>query len=155
MLSMPLILWVILFAFQTSPDARSEFLREVNAIRAEGCRCGGEYFGPAQPVTWNATLEKTGFLHSKDMQTRNYFSHFSKKGKSPADRLRAQGYNYRSFAENLFAAKGYTPTVHEVVTAWKNSPGHCKNLMNNTVSEMGVGIYKGYYTQLFGTRQTK
>lgn len=149
------ILLVVLFAFQTSRDVRKEFLQEVNAIRAQGCTCGGDYFGPVNPVTWNETLEKTGFLHSKDMQTQGYFSHFSKKGRSPADRLRAQGYRYRSFAENLFAAKGYTPTTREVVSAWKNSSSHCKNLMNNTVSEMGVGIYKGYYTQLFGSRQTK
>jgi len=146
---------VILFAFQTPPDVRKALLMEINAIRTQGCQCGKEYFGPVQPVVWNETLEKTAYLHSRDMQTRNYFSHFSKRGKSPADRLKAQGYRYRSFAENLFAAKGYTPTIQEVVAAWKNSPNHCKNLMNNTVREMGVGIYKGYYTQLFGSRQTK
>lgn len=152
---MHIFLWAILFAFQTSGDIREEFLREVNSIRTRGCTCGGDYFGPVGPVTWNETLEKTGFLHSKDMQNHRYFSHISKRGKSPADRLKTQGYKYRSFAENLFAAHGYTPSVQEVVNAWKNSPGHCKNLMNNTVSEMGVGIYKGYYTQLFGSRQTK
>lgn len=152
---MNIIFFVFLLTFQTPADVRLEFLREVNTIRAEGCTCGNEHFDPVNPVTWNETLEKTGFLHSKDMQTRGYFSHFSKRGKSPADRLRAQGYVYRSFAENLFAAKGYTPSVKEVVSAWKNSTNHCKNLMNNTVTEMGVGIYKGYYTQLFGTRQTK
>lgn len=152
---MSVILWLLLFAFQTSPDARKEFLLEVNAIRMQGCQCGKEYYAPVQPVVWNETLEKTGFLHSRDMQSRGYFSHFSKRGKSPADRLKAQGYRYRSFAENLFAAEGYTPTTREVVTAWKNSPSHCKNLMNSTVTEMGVGVYKGYYTQLFGSRQTK
>ncbi|MCD8540951.1 MAG: CAP domain-containing protein [Leadbetterella sp.] len=150
-----MLLFVLFFLLQTSRDARAEFLQEVNAVRTQGCTCGGEYFGPVNPVTWDETLEKTGFLHSKDMQTRDYFSHFSRRGKSPADRLKAQGYHYRSFAENLFAAKGYTPSVSEVVSAWKKSSNHCKNLMNNTVSEMGVGIYKGYYTQLFGSRQTK
>lgn len=152
---MPAILLIVLLAFQTSRDARKEFLAEVNAIRTQGCQCGKDYFGPTHPVTWNETLEKTGFLHSRDMQSHRYFSHFSKRGKSPADRLKAQGYRYSSFAENIFAAEGYTPSTREVVNAWKNSPGHCKNLMNNTVREMGVGIYKGYYTQLFGSRQTK
>lgn len=152
---MQIILFILLFALQTSQNLRDEFLQEVNSIRTGGCTCGGEYFGPVSPVIWSEALEKTGFQHSKDMQTHRYFSHISKKGKSPADRLKAQDYKYRSFAENLFAAQGYTPSVREVVNAWKNSPGHCKNLMNNTVSEMGVGIYKGYYTQLFGSRQTK
>lgn len=152
---MHILLFTLIFSFQTSGDVRREFLREVNAIRAEGCTCGGTYLAPTHPVTWNETLEKSAFLHSRDMQNKNYFSHYSKRGKSPADRLKAQGYRYSSFAENLFAAKGYTPSVHEVVSAWKNSPGHCKNLMNNTIREMGVGIYKGYYTQLFGSRQTK
>ena len=149
------VLFSVLLLFQSSADIRREFLTEVNALRTAGCTCGSTYFPPTHPVIWNETLEKTAFLHSKDMQTRGYFAHYSKKGKSPADRLKAQGYRYRSFSENLFAAEGYVPTVQEVVAAWKNSPSHCKNLMSTTVLEMGVGIYKAHYTQLFGSRQTK
>ena len=145
----------ILFLTQTDPATKDTFLTEVNAIRQEGCKCGSEYFKPAAPVIWNETLEKTAYLHSKDMNEKKYFSHTSKNGDTPAQRLKKQNYVYWSFAENIFSAQGYTPSPKEVVLAWKNSPTHCKNLMNDTVKEMGVGIYKGHYTQLFGSRQTK
>ncbi len=146
---------MFLFQDSTSQKDKEIFLTEVNKIRAEGCKCGNEYYNPAKAVVWNITLEKTALLHSKDMQNNNYFNHISKTGKTPADRLKAQSYKYWSFAENIFAAQGYTPTPQEVVNAWKNSPTHCKNLMNNTVDEMAVASFKGYYTQLFGSRQTK
>lgn len=152
---MKIVFFYLLFWFPNQDEAiRKAYLKEVNAIRAEGCTCGGEYFSPAQPVTWDETLEKTAYLHSKDMQSKKYFAHISKSGKTPADRLKAQGYIYKSFAENIFTAQGYIPSPQEVVMAWKKSPSHCKNIMNNTVSEMGVGVFNGYYTQLFGTRKT-
>lgn len=150
---MMLILMAFWALFQT--QEQTDFLNEVNQIRTQGCQCGDNYYKATNPVIWNSTLEKTALLHSKDMQTKKYFSHYSKNGDSPAKRLQAQGYKYWSFAENIFSAEGYTPPIKEVVNAWKNSPTHCKNLMNDTVTEMGVGVYKGYYTQLFGSRQTK
>lgn len=152
---MAIIVFFYWFLSQTEPNIKDSFLTEVNAIRAEGCTCGSDYYKPTSPVVWDETLEITAYLHSKDMSEKNYFSHISKNGDSPVQRLKKQKYFYYSFAENIFAAQGYTPTPQEVVLAWKNSPTHCKNLMNDTVKEMGVGIYKGYYTQLFGSRQTK
>jgi uncharacterized protein YkwD len=145
--------FLLLIVLQIVP--RSEYLQLVNEIRAAGCECGNQYFPAAPPVVWNSTLEETARLHSEDMYKRNYFSHISKRGKTPGDRLKAQGYRFFSYAENIFFASGYTPTPTEVVLAWKNSPSHCKNVMNPALREMGVGIYQGYYTQLFGTRQTK
>lgn len=146
-----LLVWLLIIG--ANPQA--DYLNYVNEIRGNGCECGGQFYPAVPPVRWNKTLEKTAALHSKDMADKKYFSHISKRGKNPGDRLKAQGYRFSAYAENIFFAKGYTPSSQEVVLAWKNSPSHCKNLMNPAVSEMGVGIQGGYYTQLFGSRQTK
>ena len=146
---------LLLWWFWMAHNPQNDYLKFVNEIRGNGCECGGQFYPAVPPVTWNKILEKTAALHSKDMADKNYFSHISKRGKNPGDRLKVQGYRFYSYAENIFFAKGYTPSNREVVLAWRDSPPHCKNLMNPSVSEMGVGIYGGYYTQLFGSRQTK
>ena len=147
------LVFFFVFLIQNEDNlTKQSYLEEVNRIRMEGCTCGDKYFGPTTKVVWNETLEKTAIAHSIDMKTNNYFSHISKNGETPADRLKKNNYNYSSYAENIFSASGYTPTTKAVVLAWKNSPSHCENIMNTMVTEMGVGIYKGYYTQLFGSR---
>lgn len=146
------VLLSFLLYWNSLDNQREAFLNEVNKIRAEGCDCGGEYFKPVLPVRWDDTLEKVAYGHSKDMAVNKYFAHIGKKGDSPADRLKQHKYFYRSFAENIFQAIGYKPTPYEVIEAWKNSPTHCKNLMNDTVDEMGIGVYEGFYTQLFGKK---
>lgn len=149
-LSLVLLLWIT--GINLADIDKDAFLLEVNKIRQEGCMCGDVYYKSAQVVVWNSTLAKTSYLHSKDMAANNYFSHVSKSGQTPIDRLKKQKYHYKSFAENIFRAIDYTPEPKEVVMAWKNSPTHCVNMMNPDYVEMGVGEYKGYYTQLFGKR---
>ena len=48
------------------------------------------------------------------------------------------------FGENL--AKGYK-TPEDTVNAWMNSPGHRANILDNSFTYVGIGVYKhnGYY----------
>ena len=88
------------------------------------------------------------------MRTKNYFSHTSKDGRSPWDPHPAQGYHYGS-AENIAAGQR---TAAAVVSAWMNSTGHRKNILNCSNKAVGVGVSRGsgtyyiYWTQDFGTR---
>lgn len=100
------------------------------------------------PLTLNLTLNDVAEKHSVDMAVRSYFSHQGLDGSQPWDRMRAGGYNYSRAAENI--AFGY-PSAQEVVTAWMNSPGHRKNILDPNLKEIGVGFYNGYWTQNFGT----
>ena len=124
-------------------DAESaEVLRLVNVERAK-VRC------PA--VRWEPKLATAARLHSQDMADRRYFSHTSLDGRSPWDRIRAQGYTQGS-AENI-AAGQRTPA--SVMTAWMNSSGHRANILNCSNLALGVGIGRGgpygvYWTQDFG-----
>jgi uncharacterized protein YkwD len=127
-------------------DPAAEVVRLVNVARANaGCRA----------LHVDVHLTAAARLHSEDMARRNYFSHTSLDGRSPWDRIRAQGYAYAS-AENI-AAGQRTPAA--VMTAWMNSPGHRANILNCSSAAIGVGIgrnsastYGIYWTQDFGTR---
>lgn len=121
----------------------------VNKYRAEGCTCGNDRMAAAPPITWNETLGKTAFLHSKDMNDNNYFSHTAKDGSSAGDRITKQGYAWSTYGENI--AKGYA-NEKAVIEGWIQSEGHCRNIMNPNFKEMGVGKEGEYWTQVFGTK---
>ena len=163
-----LILFIFLFSCKketVSPDGSSDgtggggsmvynlnkdqILQLVNDARQKGCTCGSTVM-PAVPVlAWNDQLAKAAYDHSKDMFDNNYFSHTGLNGSSPGDRIKAAGYNWTGYGENI--ASGYT-TEQQVMNAWLASEGHCKNIMSANVKEMGAGREGNYWTQVFGKK---
>jgi len=93
-------------------------------------------------------LSKVARDKSKDMQTKNYFSHTSPTYGSPFDMMKAYGISYKSAGENI--AMGQR-SPEEVVQAWMNSQGHRENIMNPNFTHIGVGhVATGnYWTQMF------
>lgn len=87
------------------------------------------------------------------------FSHTA-DGRKPAERIRAAGYAYCDFAENLArhqSAQGFETSAlaRHVVEGWKGSPGHRQNMLQPHVTETGVAVARsadGAYlsVQLFG-----
>ena len=115
----------------------------VNQIRAEN---------GLEPFVYNETLAETARAHSQDMIDRNFFDHYNPDGKSPFDRMEANGIRYSMAAENI--AAGY-PSPEEVVEGWMNSDGHRANILGGC-EELGVGLALGgsygyYWTQCFAT----
>lgn len=96
----------------------------------------------------NSKLGAAALGHSTDMATKGYFSHTGANGSSMRDRVEAQGYSWRSLAENI--AAGYR-TAQAVVTGWMNSSGHRANILNCDLTEIGVGFHDYHWTQNFGT----
>ncbi len=100
-------------------------------------------------------LDTASRLHSADMACNDYFAHNSLDGRTPWDRMHAQGYTYHMAAENI--AAGYS-TPAAVVTGWMNSPGHRDNILNSGLTQIGIGhvyyagsTYGHYWTTDFGT----
>ncbi len=93
-------------------------------------------------------LSKVAREKSKDMQTKNYFSHTSPTYGSPFDMMKAYGISYRAAGENI--AMGQR-SPEEVVQAWMNSQGHRENIMNPNFTHIGVGHVStgNYWTQMF------
>jgi uncharacterized protein YkwD len=96
----------------------------------------------------DAKLTAAAQEHSEDMSARNYFDHDTPDGRTPWERIEAQGYAQPS-AENI--AMGY-PTAQAVVEGWMNSPGHKANILNCDSHAIGVGYDPdgNYWTQDFG-----
>ena len=128
----------------------SEVLRLSNIFRAEN--------GLA-PLVANAELAEAAQSHSEAMAKRDFFAHTDLNGKEPWDRAQAAGYDYSAIAENIAAGQR---TPEQVVNGWINSPGHRRNLLNPTYTDLGVGYFKlendtgsvnynTYWTQLFGS----
>ena len=50
--------------------------------------------------------------------------------------------------ENI--ARGYRD-ADAVMNGWLTSAGHCRNIMNPNVSEMGIGEVDNWWTQVFAS----
>lgn len=127
-----------------NPVNKDVLLALVNETRAKGCNCGDTVMAPAPPVRWNVALERAAYLHSQDMVTNNYFSHNSPDGNNAGWRINRMGYQWRSWGENI--ALGIL-NERTVVEGWFKSPVHCKVLMNNKFSEMGVAKAGNFWSQ--------
>jgi len=137
------------------PLQRARALALVNRIRAQGAVCGPNVFGPAASLKWSEQLNDASYVHAADMAHRQYFEHRSPDGQGPADRVTQQGYAWRAVAENIAAGQ---QSLDEVVDAWLRSPGHCRNLMNPQLTELGLaglrvqaGPYGTYWVMTLGT----
>lgn len=111
-----------------APSAAQEVVAIVNQERAAaGC----------PPLGISAELTVAAQSHSEDMAVNNFFGHTGSNGSSPWDRIATAGYPAGA-AENV--AVGYA-TADAVMQAWMGSSGHRKNILNCTLTEIGVGFY--------------
>lgn len=136
----------------TSMEA--EVLTLTNQARSVARTCGGQWYPAVAPLAWDPILADVALAHSRDMATRNYFSHETPEGQRLGERMALAGYRFTSAGENI--AAGY-PTPDAVVAAWLASPGHCANLMSGSYKVVGIGFdtgsgrYGSYWTQDFAT----
>ncbi|MEM1328085.1 MAG: CAP domain-containing protein [Bacteroidota bacterium] len=123
-------------------------LSQVNQLRRQGIRCGSQLQGAAAPLRWNNKLATAAYRHAKDMADKGYFSHQGSNGSKVSDRVTAAGYTWSRVAENI--AKGQRDMT-TVMRDWKNSPGHCKNIMNPNYKEFGMARVGNVWVQVFAT----
>lgn len=89
--------------------------------------------------------------YAEDMATRGFFAHESPEGTDPGWRMRAAGFGWSAFGENIAAGQ---QTPREVIADWLASRGHCQNLMTPMFTVAGYGIALAgdgpYWVQDFG-----
>jgi uncharacterized protein YkwD len=130
-------------------------------------------------LVWNDRLSGIARSHSRDMGTRNYFSHDSPEGHDFSYRYRRAGYTcsilvgnvIHEGAENIALNNLYesVTTVNgrafydwnseekiadTTVRGWMNSPGHRKNILTPHWRSEGIGVFiapddRVYITQNF------
>ncbi|MBE9108354.1 CAP domain-containing protein [Nodosilinea sp. LEGE 07298] len=105
----------------------------------------------APPLTINDKLTAAAQRHAQDMATSQRMSHDGSDGSTMRSRIDATQYNWSNIGENVAMGQ---PTAAEVMSAWMNSPGHRRNILNPAFTELGVGYATGsgriYWVQVFG-----
>ncbi|MGW5715911.1 CAP domain-containing protein [Amycolatopsis sp. NPDC003865] len=124
---------------RVAPSTAAQVVSLVNDERAQaGCK----------PLTEESHLTKAAQDYSDDMSARDFFSHTNPEGVTFDQRIKIAGYS-KPGAENI--AKGQTSPA-QVMDAWMNSEGHRANILNCSLTKIGVGFTKAgnYWVQDFG-----
>lgn len=137
-------------------EAGREVLAATNAARAVPRSCGNARFGAAPALTWNDSLAQAALDHSEDMARYRSFSHQGSDDSTVGIRARRNGYAWRRIGENISVGQR---AARDAVAGWIDSPGHCANLMNPAMTDMGAAFalrrgqrQAAYWTQVFGKR---
>lgn len=128
-------------------DNARHLLELVNQLRKKGCRCGRKRMKSAPPLKMNRLLNQAARSHANDMDLKDFFEHHGSNGSTFSERISKTGYDWQTVGENIFwGGVG----IQEVFQGWKDSPGHCKNMMNKDFREMGFAKVGIYWVQDFG-----
>jgi uncharacterized protein YkwD len=134
--------WIVVAAPLILPSAddasriRLRILQLVNQARSEARMCGEAKFEPAAPLRDSTTLSRAALEHAQDMAQHQFFQHLGSDGSDPGARATRARYLWSRVAENIAAG---VMSPEEVVAGWLASPGHCANIMQPLVTEMGSG----------------
>ncbi|MFI7603033.1 CAP domain-containing protein [Actinoplanes sp. NPDC049681] len=109
-------------------DVQQEALRLVNEHR----RRGG-----CDDLTPDRRLIVAANRHAADMAQHGYFAHEDFHGDRAGERVRAAGYEWSRYGENI--ARGQD-SVYEVVDGWMHSPEHRENIMDCRLHQVGLGL---------------
>lgn len=116
--------------FKPSPQLETQMINLVNKERtSRGFKA----------LTYDPRLQEIARIHSADMFTRGYFSHYSPEGETVADRAEKHGIAYQVIGENL----AYAPNLELAHNGLMNSPGHRANILSPDYSKIGIGIEDG------------
>ncbi|MDO8618555.1 MAG: CvpA family protein [Candidatus Daviesbacteria bacterium] len=113
--------------FHPIPDTEDEMINLVNKERIS--------WG-FKALEFDRALGDLGRLHSGDMLTQGYFSHFTPEGKDIAKRADKAGIDYTTIGENL----AYAPSLELAHSGLMNSPGHRANILSPDFNKIGIGI---------------
>lgn len=109
-----------------------------------------------RPLKVNPILAAVARKHAANMARQGKLEHVL-DGKNPGQRLKAAGYAYRGWAENIYSgARGQgEAAAREAMKWWLNSTGHRGNILDKAFVETGIGFARDdrgtfYFTQVFG-----
>lgn len=106
----------------------AEALNSINAYRNQN---------GLRPLHLDALLTKAAKAHARDLATWDRISHFGSDGSNPWDRVKRSGYNARLAAENVGTGQA---TFEEVMTGWRKSEEHNKNLLLHDAEHIGIAL---------------
>lgn len=140
-----LVVMVITAALAIPTLAQSEPNRDVASLTNQ---YRAQYGLP--PLRVSTNLERVAELHGRDMIRNRFFSHAGSDGSDIGDRALRAGYRYCVIAENI--AQGHR-SARDVAKGWMKSPGHRRNMLDSSVTEIGVTRGQGNtWVMVLGSR---
>ena len=134
-----------------SNDWQLQMLKSVNELRTDK---GLSSLILCKPLASSAQN------YAQAMAGQNFLSHTGKDGSTPGDRMQNSGYKWKKsttgsmVAENIAAGQ---KSVDQVMSGWKKSKGHYKNIVGKKFTHVGFGQarnqaskYETYWVQNFG-----
>lgn len=119
------------------PALRAQSLALVNEARSrEGL----------PPLALDKTLNAAAQAHANDMRRHDYYSHTSRFGAGPPERVqRAGGSSFGHFAENIArcyrcAVPADAAAVRQLHGQWMGSPHHRAHILKPEVTAYGFGL---------------
>lgn len=102
-------------------------------------------------------LKSAAQSHNTDMACNGFFSHTGSDGSSKEDRVTAQGYDWTSVGENIFATGDTSSNAPQLaLNFWMASPPNEANILHQEYTEIGIGYthepsspFGGYFTLVF------
>lgn len=103
------------------------------------------------------SLERAARAHSRDMLSRDYFSHYSYGGATFATRLVNYGYKRAGCSvwkagEVIGWGKGTAGTARSIFRQWMKSSAHKAVILTHCWRDVGVGARLGTFDGLTGVR---
>jgi len=93
----------------------------------------------------DARLSGVAATHARDMAQNNFFAHLSRDGRTPFDRLRDGGIQFRYAGENI----AMSPSASTASDALYNSAPHRENMLDPNYRRVGIAVSKRADGELF------
>jgi uncharacterized protein YkwD len=106
-------------------------------------------------LNWSEDLARVARMHSRNMASNNFFSHYGRNNTTVEDRAKSLGFsNWRAIGENLAYTQGYDNPVEFSMRQWSVSSSHRRNYLDRRWQTAAIGISRGqnniyYFTQVF------
>ena len=94
------------------------------------------------PFVLNKELNELANIKARDMHDNRYLAHNSPTYGSPPEMMLGAGIKFGIAAENI---GGGDLTPQAVVDGWMSSPGHRSNILYDTLTDIGIGYFRGEY----------
>ena len=88
-------------------------------------------------VAFDARLDQAAQKHAQDMVDNDYFNHISQDGRTPEQRIIAEGYTPVISGENIASVQ---QTDQGVLDAWISSPSHNALMRRDDVEDFALGV---------------
>ena len=126
-------------ACKGSTDVAASALVQQRAVRClvNWARARHRQRGLAQ----SRTLQRAAVLKGRGVVSCRQISH-TPCGSDVAAPAREAGYEYASFAENLYVGSLGAASARDVVSAWLQSPGHRENILHPGFRDVGAALVR-------------